>query len=190
MTAIPAEMAQALAAGLVLFAIGLFSLSSLHKFRTFTEFSGFVAGYRLVPSPLVRVASTLIVFLEALAVLTLLLAPLLAPPALAYLPAALLMLYAGVMAINLLRGRPDIDCGCGGTPMPLSWTLVIRNLLLAAAIGWAMYESTGIAALLELNPGSLAAVLGFTGCLGVFYACLNQLQANRAIHRRLWVATT
>jgi hypothetical protein len=37
------------------------------------------------------------------------------------------------MAINLLRGRHDIDCGCGGASHPLSWGLVARNVVLAAA---------------------------------------------------------
>jgi Methylamine utilisation protein MauE len=37
------------------------------------------------------------------------------------------------MAINLLRGRNDIDCGCGGAAHPLSWGLVVRNVVLAAA---------------------------------------------------------
>ena len=37
------------------------------------------------------------------------------------------------MAVNLLRGRHDIDCGCGGATHPLSWGLVARNGVLAAA---------------------------------------------------------
>ncbi len=44
--------------------------------------------------------------------------------------AALLAVYAAAMTINLLRGRREIDCGCGGEGHPLSWGLVGRNLVL------------------------------------------------------------
>ena len=43
--------------------------------------------------------------------------------------AAVLVLYAAVMAWHLRAGR-TLDCGCGGEPLPLSWALVLRNLLL------------------------------------------------------------
>jgi hypothetical protein len=45
----------------------------------------------------------------------------------------LILLYAAAMAVNLLRGRRQIDCGCGGEVHPLSWMLVLRNGVLAAA---------------------------------------------------------
>ena len=49
--------------------------------------------------------------------------------------ACLLLIYAGVMAWHLQAGR-QLDCGCGGEPMPLSWALVARNagLLLVCAV--------------------------------------------------------
>src|SRR5262249_43406760 len=45
----------------------------------------------------------------------------------------LLGLYAGAIAINLARGRRDIDCGCAGPAArrPISGWLVARNLVLA-----------------------------------------------------------
>ena len=45
--------------------------------------------------------------------------------------AALLLIYAAAIAANLYRGRSWIDCGCGGGGM-LSWTMVVRNAVLAA----------------------------------------------------------
>ncbi len=174
------ELPQALATGLMLFAAGLFASSALHKLRTFTRFTGFVAGYRLIPAPLVRPASAAMVTLEVAAVPALFLP---SSPA-AGLPAALLLLYAGAMGVNLLRGRSNIDCGCGGAPMPLSPALVVRNLLLAAAMGWAAWLPRQAGLPLDLHPGTLAAVLGFAVGLGLFYAAFNQLQANRATLRR------
>ena len=47
---------------------------------------------------------------------------------------ALLVLYSAAIAINLLRGRRDIECGCGGaaTHVPLSGWLLARNAALMA----------------------------------------------------------
>jgi hypothetical protein len=47
--------------------------------------------------------------------------------------ACLLLLYAGAMAVNLLRGRSRLDCGCGSEPEPVSWFLVLRNVVFAGA---------------------------------------------------------
>ena len=49
--------------------------------------------------------------------------------------AILLLLFAAAMAVNLRRGRADIDCGCalGLLKERISWPLVARNLVLAAA---------------------------------------------------------
>lgn len=49
---------------------------------------------------------------------------------------ALLLLFAAAMAINLARGRADIDCGCGQSflKQTLSWSLVARNAALAAML--------------------------------------------------------
>lgn len=43
--------------------------------------------------------------------------------------AALLLLYALAMAWHRAAGR-QLDCGCGGEPLALSWALVARNALL------------------------------------------------------------
>jgi hypothetical protein len=44
----------------------------------------------------------------------------------------LLILYSTGIVLNLLRGKVNIDCGCGGVfgDHNLSWSLVIRNILL------------------------------------------------------------
>jgi Methylamine utilisation protein MauE len=49
----------------------------------------------------------------------------------AALAIALLSGYAAAMAAHRARGH-QIDCGCGGEPLPVSWVLVARNALLAA----------------------------------------------------------
>jgi hypothetical protein len=166
------------------FTAGLFATAAFAKLRNFATFTGFVAGYRLLPPLLVRPASMLLVCLEALAVVAVLLGAGL--PAL--VPAGLLFTYGFAMSINLLRGRRDIDCGCGGTPMPIGWRLVLRNLLLGALVGWSVIALTG-PALLILPVAGLAVAAAAAVVLGLLYAAFNQLEANRATHRRLWMVS-
>lgn len=51
-----------------------------------------------------------------------------------YATGLLLMIYAAAIGVNLVRGRHEIDCGCGGAPEPISWALVIRNVALSAML--------------------------------------------------------
>ncbi|MGD8417373.1 MAG: MauE/DoxX family redox-associated membrane protein [Pseudomonadales bacterium] len=177
-------LTDVLAAALCWFAAGLFTTAAFIKLRDFPAFTGFVAGYRLLPPSLVRPAGMLLVSLEVLAVVAVLLGEGLS----ALVPAGLLFTYGFAMSINLLRGRRDIDCGCGGTPMPIGWTLVLRNLVLGALVGWAVIARTG-PALLLLPVAGLALAAGAALVLGLLYAAFNQLEANRATHRRLWMVS-
>ena len=49
----------------------------------------------------------------------------------ALLAGCLLLIYASAIAINLLRGRENMNCGCGGSGQTISWLHVVRNILLA-----------------------------------------------------------
>jgi hypothetical protein len=80
------------------------------------------------------------------------------------------------IAVNLMRGRYDVDCGCFGPALrqTLSWWLVLRNGALAAMV-----------ALLLLRPERRALTMldGFTiGCavtsILILYASLNYAFAN------------
>ena len=104
------------------------------KLRHRTEFIGVVANYRLLPQGLVRPAAWLVMGLEALVVLSLA-----GDCGLVWgaaLATALLAGFAVAMAINLVRGRKEIDCGCFRSTLrqPLSVALVARNLVLGAVI--------------------------------------------------------
>ncbi len=181
MSEIVATLIEALASGFLLFAAGLFANAVWHKIRTFTEFSAFVSAYRLLPEFAVQPMAAMIVAVELVSIP----GALRLVPELALLPMLLMLLYTVAMGINLLRGRSDIDCGCGGTPMPISVAAVVRNLLLAGAFGWA--ASTGVAPfeLIAQDLPLMVVVLAFVLCLGLLYAVFNQLEANQAIRRRL-----
>ncbi len=96
--------------------------------------SAWCRNYRLLPTGLARPVAYLIPPVELLIGAALLAASgWWLPPAGA---ALLLLLFAAAMGVNLGRGRVEIDCGCfvGLLRQRLSWTLVARNLLLAAAL--------------------------------------------------------
>jgi hypothetical protein len=111
----------------------LLGSAAAHKLRDRARFARVVAEYGLLPEPITGGVAL------ALAGLELALAAGLAVPAVAgraaLAAAALFALYGAAIAINLARGRREIDCGCGasGSEQPLSPRLVARNALLVAA---------------------------------------------------------
>lgn len=111
----------------------LFLVAGIDKLRHRTLLPGVIANYRLLHPALVGPAAMLLPVVELVIGAGLLVgfapfAPLAA--------AALLLVFAGAMAINIARGRQHIDCGCGhgGLRQRLDWWQVARNLLLAGAL--------------------------------------------------------
>jgi len=53
-----------------------------------------------------------------------------------YAAVLLLLVYAMAIAINLLRGRKRLDCGCNGpdSKQSISWWMVLRNLFMAMVL--------------------------------------------------------
>jgi Methylamine utilisation protein MauE len=110
---------------------GVFAAAALHKWRDLGAFTAAVAAHRLVPEASAGALARALAVTET-AVAVGLLVPASAPRA-AWIAAALLALYTGAIAINLARGRREIDCGCSARPQPLSGGLLARNAALAAA---------------------------------------------------------
>lgn len=106
--------------------------AALHKLADRARFEGVLTDYGLVPDAALRPFSIALPVLEVLAAAGLAVPGL--APAGAVLAAALLLAYAAAMAAALVQGRREIDCGCGGPPLPLGWSLVARNLVLAALL--------------------------------------------------------
>jgi uncharacterized membrane protein YphA (DoxX/SURF4 family) len=150
----------------------LFLSSALHKVRDVFTFERTLAAYRLLPGRLVRPLARSVPAVEAVVGLGALLQY---PPA--YVAAmALLGGYAVAMAINLLRGRRSIDCGCGGDRQPISWALVGRNAALVAISALALQPASA-------RPlGWIDAVTVVCGVLvcGLVYGAFNQVLAARA----------
>lgn len=117
-------LAGALGVGLV------FLQAALAKLQHRDLLPGVIANYRLLPAALVNPAALLLPVAElAIAIGLLLGAHWLAATS----AMTLLLVFAAAMGINILRGRRQIDCGCGRSQLrqPLSWLLVGRNVALA-----------------------------------------------------------
>ena len=118
---------------LALAALGLlFASAALAKLRDRERFAAIVEAYQVLPSGLVRPAAAVLPFIELAAALGLFVTQV-RPLAIAT-SAGLLFIYASAIALNLARGRRDIDCGCEGfgRRRPIAGWMLVRNVLLMA----------------------------------------------------------
>jgi uncharacterized membrane protein YphA (DoxX/SURF4 family) len=105
---------------------GVLLIAGLAKIRSGAgPFLKAILGYDLLPRPVAVILATVLPWLEVLAG-GLLLAGLWTQIA-ALLGFALLLLFAAAVAVSLLRGKRH-ECGCFGSPAPVQWRLVYRNL--------------------------------------------------------------
>lgn len=115
--------------------VGLvFLAAAIAKLRHRDLLPGVIANYRLLPAALVAPAAMLLPPVELLVAVGLLAGN--RPMAVAS-AMALLLVFAAAMTVNIRRGRRHIDCGCShaGLRQQLGWPMVVRNLLMAAALG-------------------------------------------------------
>jgi len=158
-----------LRAGLAL----LFAAAALHKFRDLAGFGVVLAEYRVLPGSLLHAGVWLVPAFEACVALALLAPGPLGPAA----AAGLLGSYGAAIALNLARGRRELDCGClgPGQGQPISGALVARNALLAAG---------ALACVLPVAPRALvwldfATIAAASACLALLW-----LGAHRALALR------
>lgn len=107
----------------------LFATAALAKLRKRRDFYAAVLAYQLLPPVWAMNMAVILPWAEAAIAIGLILDFNAAFAA----AAGLLLVYALAMAVNLARGRRDLDCACGGAPQVLSIWLVVRNIILAGA---------------------------------------------------------
>jgi hypothetical protein len=147
----------------------LFLSAAIHKLRDLWRFREVFAAYRLVPAG--RQLAPIVPALE-LAVAAGLLFDNLRTLAL-WTGVALLLAYALAIAINLARGRRDLDCGCAGPNerRPISAWMVWRNVGMAILLAAALLPWSDRA--LVLTDG---VTVGFgTACGALIYLCLDRM---------------
>ncbi|MEO0411242.1 MAG: MauE/DoxX family redox-associated membrane protein [Pseudomonadota bacterium] len=160
-------------------AYGALFISSLtHKARDFGAFRRSVIDYRLTHPSLASALSVILVAGEATCLLLLGLMPALGLS----VAAGLLGFYGLAMAINILKGRRHIDCGCyapGTKRSVIHWGMVIRNLAMAiAASGGAVFAQSAPAIAAWLDYVTLLA--GGGGLIILYCVIETSLQGVQA----------
>lgn len=156
----------------------VFLIGAWQKLKAREEFAAALENYRLLPAVTVSWMAWLLPLSEAMAGALLLFQATRVPAAL--LALVLLLLVTAAVAINLLRGYSEIDCGCGGfsggvSGQAISWGLVMRNLVLIAAIPWIAADSA-VRNLVWMDYLTVAcATLALLG----LYALVSQLLATQ-----------
>jgi uncharacterized membrane protein len=170
-----------LAQGLALAMSAILLSGALHKLRDLALFRAALENYRLVPPALEGSATMLLPACEALAGIALLFDA--HRTAGAALGALLLVVVTAAVAVNLLRGRRNIDCGCGAgdSGQSLSWALVLRNAILGAALWGASLDT----AARQLGWTDFLSIAGAAGALFTLYFAANQLLTNHTSLTRL-----
>ena len=157
----------------------LFLLASVHKLSDFSRFRATLTAYQIMPGALIAPLSFLVPVVEALLGVGWLFG--IQTTAVALASTLVLAGYTSAIAINLLRGRIHIDCGCSmgaaaGRDQQLSWGLVIRNSILIIAALTATFPASertiGFVDYMTLVAGMLAIVM--------LYGATNQLLSNGA----------
>lgn len=170
---------QSLSAAVVVLIGLVFAQAFIHKLRAPAQFKQSLLDYDLLPEPLV-VPIALTLLLSELAVIASLLWTLLPTGSAQPFPmllglgggGALLTLYALAMGWNLARREFDLDCGCASQATPISFGLVLRNLLLVL-LAWStmtLGDATAQGMYLGL-PTGLVLLLG--------YSTLTQILSHR-----------
>ncbi|WP_052699347.1 MauE/DoxX family redox-associated membrane protein [Hyphomicrobium sp. 99] len=154
----------------------IFAGAAVSKLRNIGEFHGVVRNFKLLPEALDGIFASSLPWVE-LAIAGFLLV---GSGLHRYAGAAaglLLFVFAIAMAVNIVRGRREIDCGCfrDGLRQELSWLLVARNVVLAAAALFvASQEAPATMAFANVALASAAAAISI-----VLYFSAVQLQALR-----------
>jgi uncharacterized membrane protein YphA (DoxX/SURF4 family) len=164
----------------------VFAVACAHKLSSIAAFENVVRDYAVMPAAIAPLASRLLVLSEIAVVAGLVSG--LWMPITATLGMVLLAVYGVAMAINLARGRRDIDCGCfgpagnGENRHTLSGWLLLRNLSLIALTSLLLLPVVDRALTwLDLFTIAAAVAAGFAA-----WSATDQLMANAPrLQRRL-----
>ncbi len=146
--------------------------SAQHAFADRHAFAAVIGAYRILPLSWSNAAAMVLPVLQ-IAVAGGLMSPRTTLAA-ACLGLSLLLAFTFAMAVNLRRGRSDIDCGCGGDSQRISLPLVIRNLVLMAGLAGTLAAPVHA----HFSAAVTVGVAGFGVFLTGLYFAANQLLSN------------
>jgi hypothetical protein len=153
----------------------IFLEAAQHALSDRQDFASVVAAYRIAPVWAAEAVGVVLPGLQVVAAIALMV-PRLAVPG-AWLALALLLVFTAAITINLRRGRTRIDCGCGGESQRISSALVIRNLVLTAAVAGVLAAPVHA----HFGGAFTVGVAGFAVFLSGLYFAANQLMANAQV---------
>lgn len=156
----------------------LFLLAARHKIIAQPRFAAQLFAYHILPDVLVKPVAKVLPWIEIAVGAGLLFA--MTRPFAAVAAATMLVMYLLAMAVNLVRGRAEIDCGCGDTPQSLSVWLLLRNAVLAIA---ALMLLTPVASR-PLSLLDFTFAMMFIGACCASYQMLEQLTRNHTLIAR------
>jgi Methylamine utilisation protein MauE len=144
------------------------------KLRHAAEHARAFDAYELLPAGAGRRCVPLLGAIECACGIALWLPPLHSGAAMTML--VLLLAYSGAMALNMLRGRGGIDCGCGGVlrHVPISGCLLARNAVLVLAA----LPVLAAPAAMPCGPRDWLAALAIAGVAALAYNGANFLLAR------------
>ena len=145
-----------------------------HKWQERELFAAALQNYALIPEVAVPSASNLLIASEA--TIGFLLCIPMAKPIAQGAGFLLLLVVSAAVAVNLLRGRTEISCGCGGGSgdQQISWGLILRNSLFVLLLGLAALPTV---ARTLISIDYLIVGLGVAMLAGL-YAAASQLLTN------------
>lgn len=125
----------------------IFLSSAVNKFQNMPGFISMVLDYQVLPILWARKFAVVLPWLEISIGLLLVLG--LSTQIAAGLSIMLLFSFIFAMGVNLLHGRSDLDCGCGGTrhKQKISIRLLLRNIFLLFLASYVMLSGPDILAL-------------------------------------------
>lgn len=150
--------------------------AAVPKLRQADEFHGVVANYRILPDWLVPLFARLLPWVELLCACGLLFVATATHALL--IASGLLVMFSVAVAVNLLRGRTHIDCGClRGTARGsgINWYHAIRPLMLACLALAAVASMRGNA--ITTDPAQIALGILAATMAAILYLAAEKLAA-------------
>jgi hypothetical protein len=159
----------------------LFVVGALQKLADASYFQQVITDYQILPATLSPLLARALPLIELGAGVALLI-PLTRFAALGTVT-VLLSSYSIAIAINIARGRRDIDCGCAGPGQEQtlsSWLLGRNGLLILLAL-----SAMAAAGQFHLPWSAWALALLGTALAALLYHVFNQLVANNNLLKRI-----
>jgi uncharacterized membrane protein len=152
----------------------IFAASAMLKLADLNEFRGAVENYRIVPEEISGLIAVAVPLAEIIGAIGLMFPT--THRVSAMLLSMLLIVFTASIAINLLRGRRNIDCGCFGPALrqQISWWLPARNVAMIAMLAIVILP----VAVRPLSLLDFATILLAAATLALLYSAANYLVAN------------